>query len=67
MAVQNVDCVFTYFCGESKNNFRLQFRCPFKDSRHRSILVVVDVDASNTTFHQAVIYFRKKIFRKWRR
>ena len=29
IAVQNVGCVFAYFCGGHKNNFRLQFRNSF--------------------------------------
>ena len=29
IAVQNAGCVFTYFCGGHKNNFRLQFRSSF--------------------------------------
>ena len=30
MAVQNAGCVFAYFFGGHKNNFRLQFRSSFK-------------------------------------
>ena len=29
MAVQEAGCVFVYFCGGHKNNFRLQFRSSF--------------------------------------
>ena len=30
IAVQNVGCVFAYFCGGHKNNFPIRFRISFK-------------------------------------
>ena len=32
MAVQNTGCIFVYFCGGCKNNFRLQFRSSVKET-----------------------------------
>ena len=31
IAIQNVGCFFTFFCGGHKNNLRLQFRSSFKN------------------------------------
>ena len=32
LAVQNVGCVFAYFCGGHKNNFPILFRSSFKEN-----------------------------------
>ena len=32
MTVQNTGCIFVYFCGGCKNNFRLQFRSSVKET-----------------------------------
>ena len=44
----NAGCVFAYFCGGHKNNFRLQFRSSFKSEKRlgsvlQSFLVTVDI------------------------